>query len=85
MIKRGLKKVVVITLGVLFILVGLIGLVLPILQGWLFLVIGALLLSTHSPMLRGWIHRYSSPYPRIHAFVQKAQSWIDRVFGAPEV
>jgi uncharacterized membrane protein YbaN (DUF454 family) len=85
MIKRQLKRIVVITLGVIFILLGLAGLVLPILQGWLFLAIGALLLSIYSPTLRGWMNTHTVKYPKIHKFVGRAQSWVERVFGAPEV
>jgi uncharacterized membrane protein YbaN (DUF454 family) len=85
MIKRQLKKVIVITLGVLSIIIGLAGLVLPILQGWLFLAIGGLLLSMYSPRLRAWIHRRTEPFAHIHKFVVWAEGWTERVFGAPEV
>ena len=85
MLKRHAKRVLVITLGVIFVLLGLAGLVLPLLQGWLFLAIGALLLSMYSPTLRGFIHRHTTKYPRIHAFVERAEGWTTKVFGAPEV
>ena len=84
-IKKKLKRVLVIALGSFFILVGLAGLVLPILQGWFFLVLGGLLLSMYSPSLRAFIDRHTVRYPKIHAFVAKAQAWTERVFGAPEV
>jgi uncharacterized protein len=84
-IKRNLKRILVLTLGIFFIVLGLAGLVLPILQGWLFLLIGALLLSMYSPAIRSSIDRRTAPYPKIHAFVERAQGWIVKVFGAPEV
>lgn len=84
-IKKKLKRVLVITLGVFFLLVGLAGLVLPILQGWFFLLLGGLLLSMYSPSLRAFIYRHTVKYPKIHAFVGKAERWTERVFGAPEV
>ncbi len=84
-IKRKLKKYFIITLGVLFILIGLLGLVLPVLQGWFFLGIGALLLSMYSPGIRTWMDRHTTKVPRLHAFVGRAHGWTTKVFGAPEV
>lgn len=83
--KKKLKRILVISLGIFFILVGLAGLVLPILQGWFFLVLGGLLLSMYSPGLRAFMDRHTVKYPKIHAFVAKAQGWTERVFGAPDV
>lgn len=84
-IKKKLKKYFIITLGVLSILLGLMGLVLPFLQGWLFLAIGALLLSMYSPGIRTWMDRHTIKYPKLHAFVERAHGWTTRVFGAPDV
>ena len=83
--KQKLKRVLVITLGAFFVFVGLAGLVLPVLQGWFFLVLGGLLLSMYSPRLRAFIDRHTVRYPKIHAIVGKAQRWTERVFGASEV
>lgn len=84
-IKRQLKKVIVLTLASLFFILGLAGLILPVLQGWLFLSISALLFSMYSPRMRAWIDRHTVKYPKLHAFVGRANSWVERVFGAPEV
>jgi uncharacterized protein len=43
------NKIVRISLGSIAIVLGIVGLVLPILQGWLFLALGALLLSVDVP------------------------------------
>jgi uncharacterized protein len=82
--KKKIKRIVVVGLGIFFLLLGLVGLALPVLQGWLFIVIGLLLLSMYSPRLRGWIHDHTVKYPKIHQFVDKAESWVVRVIGAPE-
>jgi uncharacterized membrane protein YbaN (DUF454 family) len=84
-IRKQLKRFLVITLGVLSIIIGLAGLVLPILQGWLFLAIGILLLSMYSPGLRRWLYRHTSKFPKLHAVVVKMEAWTTRVIGAPEV
>jgi uncharacterized membrane protein YbaN (DUF454 family) len=53
-----------ISLGAILILLGIPGLVLPILQGWLFLALGALLLSVDIPFfdrLVRWIEQKVPP------------------------
>ena len=84
MIKKEAKRILVLSLGVFFLLVGLAGLVLPILQGWFFLAISLLLFSMYSPRLRHWIDARTAKYPKLNAFVDRANSWVVRVVGAPE-
>lgn len=83
--KKELKRVAVLTLASLFLLLGLAGLVLPVLQGWLFLAISAILFSMYSPSMRAWIDEHTVRYPKLHKVVGKAQDWTTKVFGAPEV
>lgn len=73
------------TLAGAFLLLGLAGLVLPVLQGWLFLAISAILFSMYSPSMRAWIDRHTEKYPKLHKVVGTAQAWTSKVFGAPEV
>ena len=57
-------RLVRISLGTILILLGIPGLVLPILQGWLFLALGALLLSVDVPFfdrLVRWIEQKVPP------------------------
>lgn len=79
--EKNLKRTLIIAAGVIFILIGLVGLVLPFLQGFLFLAIGAVLLSIVSPAIRTWIEAHTRPYPRIHRFVERTQKWIIRIVG----
>jgi len=82
--KKHAKRVLVLSLGILFLLVGLAGLVLPIIQGWFFLAISLLLFSMYSPSLRAWIDRHTQRYPHLHTFVMRAEAFVVRVFGLPE-
>ncbi len=84
-VKKQLKKILVLAVATVFFVLGLVGLVLPVLQGWFFLAISALLFSMYSPTLRAFIDRHTVKYPKLHAFVERAQGWTTRVFGAPEV
>ena len=45
-----------ITVGSLLLVLGVIGLFLPFLQGILFLIMGLSLLSTESPRAKAWLH-----------------------------
>lgn len=59
-----LSKVRII-LGILALLVCIAGLVLPILQGWLFLAIGALLLSRDVPAVEKSLNRLEERFPML--------------------
>jgi hypothetical protein len=68
-----------ISLGTILILLGIPGLVLPVLQGWLFLALGALLLSIDIPWFDRvvlWIENrvppIKKPLERIRNFLRKA-------------
>lgn len=85
MLKKKLKKFLVLTLASIFFVLGLAGLVLPVLQGWLFLAISALLFSMYSPRIRHWMDTHTVKYPKLHRVISRAQHWTTKVFGAPEV
>lgn len=84
-LKRQAKKIIVLTLASIFFVLGIAGSVLPVLQGWLFFAISAILFSMYSPRLRAWIEKHSVKYPKLHAVIGKANDWTAKVFGAPEV
>jgi uncharacterized membrane protein YbaN (DUF454 family) len=47
-----LRKVIRIVWGVLLVLVGIVGLVVPIMPGWLFIIPGLVILSDYFPPIR---------------------------------
>ena len=53
---RRLWRWAKITAGVLLLVLGVIGLFLPFLQGILFLIMGLSLLSSESPRAKAWLH-----------------------------
>lgn len=78
------KRIFILTLGALFVLFGIVGLVLPFLQGFLFLAIGILLISIYSPRIRHWLDSHTVKYPKLHQAVLKVEGWIIKVVGRPE-
>lgn len=73
------KRLLILVTGWLFVFLGILGLVLPILQGILFLAIGFYLLSLESP----WVHRKMEQvrerYPRIGGTMDEARLRAARI------
>lgn len=67
--------------GVLFVIFGLIGLVLPFLQGILFLAIGIILLSLWSPRIREFMDRHTLKYPKMHKVIRDVEVWVVKMIG----
>lgn len=80
---KHLKRVLVLSAGIFCILLGLVGLVLPFVQGLLFLAIGILLLSLYSPSMREWMYTHTKRFPKFHAVVEKVEDWVVRIIGRP--
>jgi uncharacterized membrane protein YbaN (DUF454 family) len=80
---KNIKRIAIVTVGTIFVLLGLAGLVLPFLQGLLFLVIGFILLSLSSPSVREWMEQHTRKRPKLHAIVERVEAWIVRIIGRP--
>jgi uncharacterized membrane protein YbaN (DUF454 family) len=64
--------------GSVLVAVGLAGLVLPILQGWLFLIFGLLLLSKDVPFIRKVLRRLETRFPKITRIRSRVKEWLIR-------
>ncbi len=73
-----MSRIVTLVLGYAFLAFGVVGLVLPILQGVLFIVIGLLLLSREAPWARRALDRLRSRYPRLGGVIDRSDAWITR-------
>lgn len=79
------KRIVVLGVGWMFILLGLAGLFLPVLQGVLFLFIGLIILSTEYVWAHHLLHRLRERFPGLakhadHA-KERAHAWLQRISG----
>ena len=83
MMKYHAKRIIIFTLGILFIALGIAGLALPFLQGFLFLAIGILLLSVYSPSLREWMQSHTRRWPKLHEMVLKVEAGLIKIIGEP--
>ena len=79
--QKKIKKILVLSLGVIFIILGLLGLVLPLVQGILFLVIGSLLLSLCFPKIRELIKKHTENHKHVSSLVIKVETWLVKFIG----
>lgn len=79
--KKKAKKILVLTVGIIFIILGLFGLVLPFLQGIIFLAIGFILVSFCSPKIRLWVNKRTEGYPHLSSAINKIERWLNKIVG----
>lgn len=75
-----IKRYTVLGLGWIFVLLGLAGLVLPVLQGILFLMIGFVLLSKESVWAKRQLERLKTKYPALGAKYDEAEMRAKRLW-----
>ena len=83
---KRIKRLLIWCLGWVFIVLGILGLFLPVLQGILFLLIGLYLLSSTSPWAERLLKRLRERFPKISKTFEEAKekvaSW--QLFGKKE-
>ena len=85
---RGVKKALALVAGWAFIVLGVIGLFLPIMQGVLFLMIGLTILSSEYVWAHHLLTKIRQRFPRIAIFADRARArttgWMRRVYPPEE-
>lgn len=80
---KVLKKVVILATGWAFVLLGVLGLFLPVLQGILFLLVGLLILSTEYVWAHHLLQRMRNRFPGIASKLEQAKTrseeWMAKV------
>ncbi len=78
----AIKKVGLLIVGWLFIILGIAGLFLPILQGVLFILIGLAILSSRSEAIKRFLKFLEKRYPHYHERVEiwqeKMRNWFKK-------
>jgi len=86
--KQTVKKAVAIVAGWVFIVLGVIGLFLPIMQGVLFIIIGLTILSTEYVWAHHLLSKLRTRFPRIAIYSDRARDkaayWYRRAYGHGE-
>lgn len=76
--KKHIKEIMYVVFGWVFIILGIAGLFLPILQGILFLLIGLFLLSRKSPWARKFLIKIKYRYPVLYWKAHEGRLKISR-------
>jgi len=79
---NAIKKFGLLITGWLFIVLGILGLFLPILQGILFILIGLAILSSRSDTIKRFLKHLEERYPqhhkRIEIWREKIRNWFKK-------
>lgn len=77
-----LKPIVMQTIGYTFLVLGLLGMFLPILQGFLFLFVGLIILAGHATWAKRLLETLRARHPRVDHMIghaeAKAHAWGER-------
>lgn len=76
--RSRIKRWTALAVGWMFILLGIAGLFLPVLQGILFLVIGLLILSTEYVWAHHLVRKLLTRFPKVEAGIARAPNWIKK-------
>lgn len=78
---KKIKRILLLTTSIIFLILGVIGLFLPFLQGILFLAVGAILLSYCFPQFKIWLNEKTKDSPRVKKILLKAEEYIKDIIG----
>ncbi len=79
--KRQVKRGFIIIAATLFLMLGAVGFLLPIIPGFIFVAIALILFSLVSLTLRDYIERRTSKYPGLHRLITKMDAAVRRIVG----
>jgi uncharacterized protein len=83
--KAGAKRILMLIAGWAFIALGIVGLVLPFLQGILFIAIGLIILSSQYVWAKVLLEKLRKRFPKLGAVADKgaakADLWMKRLSG----
>ena len=75
---QRVKPIVMQVLGYAFLVLGVLGMFLPILQGFLFLFVGLLILAKYAPWAQRLLDHLEARYPRFKEVKVRAESTLER-------
>lgn len=76
--RQKLKKMLQLAAGWMLLALGVVGLFLPVLQGVLFIMLGLLVLSYHSPWAERLLARLRRRFPKQHRLMHE---WAEKLRG----
>lgn len=81
MLKRHTKRISLRILGVICLLAGIAGLVLPLLQGFLLIILGLVLISVSTPSVKHYIESWTHRHPKSKSAHMRLEKFILGIVG----
>ena len=78
--KASFRKVARLTVASILVLVGICGLILPILNGTFFIILALILISLEFPALEVWLDKHSERSIVVHKIYKKAKVFMKKHF-----
>jgi uncharacterized protein len=75
-----LRKLLHITLGSIFVMIGILGIIFPIVHGTVFLIIGVIILSFESVTLENKLLCFVKKYPKLNSSYEKLNKKLRQLF-----
>jgi uncharacterized membrane protein YbaN (DUF454 family) len=79
--ERQIKRVIALVIGWTLIVLGVVGLFLPFLQGILFMLLGLYVLSRESKTAHRWLEHGRKRYPKVDAKLKQWGRWWRQRLG----
>lgn len=76
---KTIKRISIDTVGWALILLGVIGILLPVVPGFVLVLAGLYLLSLHSKWFHGQLERHKHKYPRVVRFLDSLDARVKRL------
>ena len=78
---KHVKRISIQTIGVFLLLLGIAGVILPVLQGLVFLILGLAFLSIYSEWAKKSLRYVGSKHPKADTLVTKLEQWVLKIVG----
>jgi uncharacterized membrane protein YbaN (DUF454 family) len=79
--KKHVKRLTIQTIGYACLMLGVAGILLPVLNGIIFLILGLVLLSVYSARAKTLLHRLGRQHPKAEQTVIRVERWVLKMVG----
>ncbi len=75
------KRTVIFLVAILFVFIGIAGLILPIIPGLVFIAVALIIFSLFFPIIGERVREYTVKYPKLHKVLNDMDERVRRIVG----
>ena len=75
------KRTVIFLIAILFVFVGIAGLILPVIPGLVFIAVALIIFSLFFPIIVERVREYTVKYPKLHAIINSMDERVRHIVG----